>query len=296
MTSAVRRSFGLSLLAHAAALGALIWVAKQLPPMPLLIKPSEQQIEVTFEQSPPAPPPIPAPPQPAPPPIPAPPEPAPPLAETPPPPPEPPPQLKEEPQPEPPKAPVVTAEPPPPPLTPELPPVVVRKPPPAPPKPVVQKPPPRPPVEHRTRPEPVPAAVPQLPLRPPPIYAPPPPIYAPPQPATVPLPHPAPAPALPPSPVVTAGYRGMLSAWLESHKRYPETARARGEEGRVVVSFRVARSGQVLSYSIVGSSGYSELDAAVEAMMRGATLPPFPPEMTMPELPVTVTIRFGLTR
>ena len=30
--------------------------------------------------------------------------------------------------------------------------------------------------------------------------------------------------------------------------------------------------------------------------MRGATLPPFPPEMTQPEIEVSVTVRFSLAR
>jgi protein TonB len=88
----------------------------------------------------------------------------------------------------------------------------------------------------------------------------------------------------------------MLSAWLESHKRYPDGARSRGEQGRTVLRFRIARSGQVLSYAVVGSSGYPELDGAVDAMMRGAALPPFPADMTASDVEVTVTVRFGLTR
>jgi periplasmic protein TonB len=88
----------------------------------------------------------------------------------------------------------------------------------------------------------------------------------------------------------------MLSSWLESHKHYPEEARQRGEEGRAVLRFRVARSGRVLDYSVVGSTGFADLDAAVQDMMRGASLPPFPPSMTEPEIEVSVTIRFGLNR
>jgi hypothetical protein len=45
-----------------------------------------------------------------------------------------------------------------------------------------------------------------------------------------------------------------------------------------------------------GSSGFADLDQAVENMMRGAVLPPFPSSMTSPEIEVSVTIRFGLTR
>ena len=109
----------------------------------------------------------------------------------------------------------------------------------------------------------------------------------------MPLPLPAPAPAAipaappqlasipPPAPVpaITADYRSMLSSWLESHKRYPEEARQRGEEGRAVLRFRIARSGQVLDYAVVSSTGYADLDASLQAMMRGAAMPPFPPSI-----------------
>jgi protein TonB len=119
---------------------------------------------------------------------------------------------------------------------------------------------------------------------------------APMQTAAVPAPMPAPAPQAPVGPVVSAGYRAALSAWLESHKRYPDTARARGEEGRAVLRFRVDRYGRLLNYALAQSTGYPDLDAAVDAMMRGASLPPFPADMTASDVEVSVTVRFGLTR
>ncbi len=86
----------------------------------------------------------------------------------------------------------------------------------------------------------------------------------------------------------------MLSVWLEAHKRYPESARVRGEEGRVVLRFRVNRSGRVLDYAVISGTGYPDLDAAAEGMMRGAVLPAFPPSMTAPEAEISVTVKFGL--
>jgi protein TonB len=99
-----------------------------------------------------------------------------------------------------------------------------------------------------------------------------------------------------PSPEASAGYRALLSAWLESHKRYPDAARQRGEEGRAVLRFSVDRSGRVLDFSVTSSSGYPDLDQSVEEMMRGATLPPFPAGIPQPEMQVSVTIRFSLRR
>jgi protein TonB len=98
------------------------------------------------------------------------------------------------------------------------------------------------------------------------------------------------------SPAAAAGYRALLSAWLESHKRYPEAARERGEEGHAVLRFVVDRSGRVLDYAVTSSSGYPDLDQSVEEMMRGATLPPFPAGMPEPRMEVSVTIRFSLRR
>ncbi len=127
-----------------------------------------------------------------------------------------------------------------------------------------------------------------------------PPQPAPMQTAAIPLPvpraAPAPAPAAPAGPVVSAGYRAALSAGLESHKRYPDSARGRGEEGRAVLHFHVDRSGHLLNYAVVQSTGYPDLDAAINDMMRGASLPPFPGDMTATDVEVSVTVRFALAR
>jgi periplasmic protein TonB len=105
-----------------------------------------------------------------------------------------------------------------------------------------------------------------------------------------------PVPARVPSPDASAGYRALLSAWLESHKRYPDAARERGEEGNAVLRFEVDRNGRVIAYTVAKSSGHPDLDESVEAMMRGASLPPFPAEMPQPRMEVSVTIRFSLRR
>jgi len=195
-----------------------------------------------------------------------------PVAETPPPTPEPPPVAETQPPP---------PEPPPPPA------VIPKPEPPPPPKPVVHKPVVKPPPPHRPPPQPVretPQEQPQLPM---PRAMP---QTAPVQTAMIPVP---PAHA---APVVSGNYRAALSAWLESHKRYPDSARSRGEEGRAVLRFRVDRSGRVLNYAVVSSTGHPDLDASIDAMMRGATMPPFPADMTASDVEVSVTVRFALSR
>ena len=185
-------------------------------------------------------------------------------------------------------------KPPPLPPIPEIPPPPEPPPPPVPPPPTAEAPPPpvvrpqRPVIVHKPARRPVvrrPAREETLPTTP---------SVAPPVPTAT-------APALPPpaaraAPLISAAYRAELSAWLQSHKQYPENARARGEEGQVMLRFRVARSGQVLNYAVVQSSGYPDLDAAVNAMMRSAILPPFPADMAATDIQVTVGVRFALTR
>jgi protein TonB len=103
-------------------------------------------------------------------------------------------------------------------------------------------------------------------------------------------------PATLPGPDPAANYGAMVSAWLESHKHYPESARQRGEEGGVKLRFRVDRYGRVLSYRLLESTGYADLDAGIDQMMRGAQLPPFPPGMTQPQIEIQVKLRFNLAR
>jgi len=191
---------------------------------------------------------------------------------------------------------------------------------PAPPPPAVepQTPPPT------AAPAPPPPATqppaPDVPLPPPPVEAPPPPL-PPPQPArhTSPLraaPRPTPSPVPPRStgavpapsartappaatasaaqPALSPNWQGALAAWLETHKTYPEQARRRGEQGRGSVRFTVDRSGQVLDVAIVSSTGSSILDDAIERMLRGAHVPPFPANMDETQVTVTVQIRYAL--
>ena len=101
-------------------------------------------------------------------------------------------------------------------------------------------------------------------------------------------------PAAPPSPEVTAIWRGAVSAWLQSHKSYPDDARERGEEGAALVRFTVDRSGRILEFALVRGTGSASLDAAVARMLTGAQLPAFPSGMTQDRTTVTVQVRYAL--
>lgn len=72
-------------------------------------------------------------------------------------------------------------------------------------------------------------------------------------------------------------WQARLMAHLERRKLYPSAARARGETGTAYVRFRIDGEGNVLSVSLARSSGHSELDQAVLALVRRASPVPAPP-------------------
>ncbi|HTY69515.1 MAG TPA: energy transducer TonB [Alphaproteobacteria bacterium] len=146
-----------------------------------------------------------------------------------------------------------------------------------------------------------------LPLPPPrlpqPLHKPPPKVEPPPEPTvTAPAPvPPAPAPvAAPPVPApppvdLLSAFESRLIAHVERYKHYPQSARARHQQGVVRLRFTMDRSGRVLSARIAQSSGVPALDDEVLSMIdRAAPLPPFPPEIAQAQLDLLLPIAFSL--
>jgi periplasmic protein TonB len=97
------------------------------------------------------------------------------------------------------------------------------------------------------------------------------------------------------APRIEPSWQSSLVRHLQRYKRYPGDAQARSEQGVVVLSFSVDRTGHVLTHRIARSSGFADLDAEVMAMIqRAEPLPAFPASMTEPQLDLTVPIRFSL--
>jgi periplasmic protein TonB len=188
------------------------------------------------------------------------------------------------------------------PLTSE-PPVVATEPAPPPPEaPAVAAEPPPPPAPHKSAAARASKPTPRRQVSPQPSQA-----YLPSPPQQVPPASPAPAPsptasaatAVPaplPSPEANAAYGALLSAWLESHKRYPEAARRHGDEGSAVLRFEVDRSGRVIDYAVTKSSGSADLDQSIEELIRDATFPPPPANIDQSHMKYWVNIRFSLKR
>jgi periplasmic protein TonB len=93
------------------------------------------------------------------------------------------------------------------------------------------------------------------------------------------------------SSLTPATWQSRLMAHLERHKRYPAGARMRGEQGIGGVRFTIDENGNVLSASLVHSSGSVELDAEVVALAHRASPVPAPP--TGVGRTITAPVRFS---
>lgn len=90
-------------------------------------------------------------------------------------------------------------------------------------------------------------------------------------------------------------WKARLLSHLDRHKRYPSTARAKGVQGTVLLSFGMDRDGRVLEYYLVRSSGYPELDDEAFAMItRASPLPPAPPGINAQVVQLVVPVRFRM--
>ena len=97
------------------------------------------------------------------------------------------------------------------------------------------------------------------------------------------------------APRIDPSWTTLLFKQLQRFKSYPGGARARNEQGVVMLTFTVDRDGHVLSRQIVTGSGYADLDAEVLTMIeRAQPLPAFPASMTQAQQDFTVPIRFSL--
>jgi protein TonB len=77
---------------------------------------------------------------------------------------------------------------------------------------------------------------------------------------------------------VAAQYEALLRAYLEKIKRYPSSREARlaRPEGIVKVALELTRSGELISVSILESSGFNLLDSETIKTIKSGTFPPFP--------------------
>jgi len=90
-------------------------------------------------------------------------------------------------------------------------------------------------------------------------------------------------------------WKTHILALLERHKRYPEIAQSRRQQGIAQVFFSLDRQGRVIDSRVVRSSGASVLDEEALALLRRAQPFPAPPrELPGEHVDLTVPIRFNL--
>ncbi|HEY8331447.1 MAG TPA: energy transducer TonB, partial [Pseudomonas sp.] len=102
----------------------------------------------------------------------------------------------------------------------------------------------------------------------------------------------------PASPQALPSWQSRLLAHLNRHKRYPEDARRRGQQGVVKLRFVVDGRGQVLSFALAGKSGSASLDRATLQMIRRAQPLPVPPAELLQDgrLEVVAPFAYSLER
>ena len=97
------------------------------------------------------------------------------------------------------------------------------------------------------------------------------------------------------TPGVIMDYTTTLQIWLEKHKIYPFRARAKRQEGVVLLYFMINQNGKVLDYKIEENSNYDLLDQEAIAMLeRAQPFPPFTTNMQQDQLELIVPIQFFL--
>jgi TonB family protein len=93
----------------------------------------------------------------------------------------------------------------------------------------------------------------------------------------------------------TSGRRDVmrqLQAWWDAHAYYPRHASNSDEAGTVKVSLVIHPDGKVWTIDVVDSSGSPSLDAAGEAVFRGAFVQPFP--AAEPEAEIDLSLHYVL--
>lgn len=92
-------------------------------------------------------------------------------------------------------------------------------------------------------------------------------------------------------------YHALIAATLAKYKRYPNYARENAQEGTVLLSFTVLRSGLVKDINIKKSAGYRQLDRAVRKMLQQASpFPSFPAQHSGQEIIISIPIVFKLNQ
>lgn len=88
-------------------------------------------------------------------------------------------------------------------------------------------------------------------------------------------------------------YISSLRSEIERNKKYPVLSKAKGEEGKTVLAFRVLKNGQIVNARMISSSSFEKLDAAaLKALEKVGVFRHIPPELQEDFMDITVPVSF----
>ena len=89
-------------------------------------------------------------------------------------------------------------------------------------------------------------------------------------------------------------WRAQIFAVIQRNKRYPASARARGEKGVTKVAFTLDRQGRLVESHVTSSSGMAALDEETLALLRRAPFPPMPGVLPDDRVTFTMPLKYDL--
>ena len=94
---------------------------------------------------------------------------------------------------------------------------------------------------------------------------------------------------------VEDGFAMLVREKIAAAKAYPASARARGFEGKVLISFTLNKNGRILDLAVHTSCGHALLDdAAVQAVRNASPFPPIPEKLGRESIAFNLPISFTL--
>ncbi|RLE13949.1 hypothetical protein DRI96_02185 [Candidatus Aerophobetes bacterium] len=90
-------------------------------------------------------------------------------------------------------------------------------------------------------------------------------------------------------------YIKKIARIINKNKKYPPYAREKGEEGKVEVSFKILKDGDVKDIKIISPSKYAELNKATRKLIEDLSpFPPFPPEINKNVINIKMEVIYEL--
>ena len=97
------------------------------------------------------------------------------------------------------------------------------------------------------------------------------------------------------NPSLLSVYVGSILQLIENQKHYPPSAQRRGQQGRVVLSLKLSRGGDILAVTVLEPSPYTDLnDASLETIQRIGHFPPLPDGIKLSEVNLKVPVEYKL--